>query len=99
MGWKSVSCGARDSLPLHWGSASWRILVGSWLALIRRGLYTSTLTRPEMPTQSPWGELYLAGERLSVAESTLASRPLSWRLSSGGEFSVRNTSAGEFGPS
>src|SRR6185437_11499977 len=53
----------------------------------------------EMPTQSPWGELYLAGERLSVEASTLASSPLSCRLSSGGEFSVRNKSAGEFVPS
>ncbi len=34
-----------------------------------------------------------------MAGFTLASRPLSWRLSSGGVFSVRNRSAGEFGPS
>ena len=59
----------------------------------------STLTRAETPTQSPCGELYLAGVLASVAGSTLASSPLACRLSSGGEFSVKNTSAGECEPS
>ena len=48
----------------------------------------STLTRADTPTQSPWGELYWLGVWASVDGSTLASRPLDWRYSSAGEFSV-----------
>ena len=59
----------------------------------------STLTRAETPTQSPSGELYLAGVRARVGASTLASRPLPCRYSRAGEFSVQMTSAGEADPS
>ena len=38
MGWKSVSPGAKASLPLYRGSASWSTEVGSWLLAIRLGL-------------------------------------------------------------
>ena len=48
----------------------------------------STLTRADMPTQSPWGELYLDGVAASVLLCTADSRPLPCRNSSGGEFSV-----------
>ena len=47
-----------------------------------------TLVRAEMPTQSPPGELYWLGVRLSVAGSTGDSRPFPSRLISGGLFSV-----------
>ena len=47
-----------------------------------------TLTRAETPTQSPAGELYFAGTRARVLESTGASKPFPWRNSSAGEFSV-----------
>jgi hypothetical protein len=59
----------------------------------------STLTRAETPTQSPAGELYLAGVRARVDAPTLASRPLLCRYSRAGEFSVQITSAGELDPS
>ena len=73
--------------------------VGSWLALTSEVLYTKTLTREEMPTQSPSGELYLAGVFASVDGSIAESKPFDAGSSSGGEFSVKNTSAGEFFPS
>ena len=48
----------------------------------------STLTRAETATQSPAGELYLAGMRARVLAWTGASRAFSCRNSSAGEFSV-----------
>ena len=48
----------------------------------------STLTRADTPTQSPCGELYLAGVAARVLLRTVDSKPLPCRNSSGGEFSV-----------
>ncbi len=48
----------------------------------------STLTRADTPTQSPCGELYFAGVAPSVLLRTGDSRPLAWRNSRGGVFSV-----------
>ncbi len=47
-----------------------------------------TPARAETPTQSPCGELYLAGTLASVLGSTGLSWPLPCRYSSAGEFSV-----------
>ena len=58
-----------------------------------------TLTRAEMPTHFPSVELYLEGVLASVDASTVDRRFLEARYSSGGEFSVKNTSAGEWEPS
>ena len=48
----------------------------------------STLTRAETPTQLPCGESYRLAVAASVEVSTAASRPLPWRYSRAGEFSV-----------
>ena len=58
-----------------------------------------TLTRAEMPTQRPLGELYFDGVCASVEAETGTRRRLEARYCSGGEFSVKNTSAGEWVPS
>ena len=86
-------------MPEYFGSAICRTDVGSWLELIRLGLYTNTLTRADTPTQSPAGELYLVGVSESVDGVTDARSPLPCRYSSAGEFSVKITSAGEWLPS
>ena len=99
MGWKSVSAPARAIFPFHFGWARSMAEVGSWLALSSDVLYTMTLTRAEMPTHSPSGALYLAGVFARVDGSIGESRPLEASSSSGGEFSVKNTSAGECFPS
>src|SRR5580704_17932298 len=95
MGWKSVSDPARASLPFHFLSASCMAEVGSWLSLSSDVLYTITLTRAEMPTHFWSGELNRDGVAARVDAFTLESRPLEARNCSGGEFSVKNTSAGE----
>ena len=99
MGWKSVSPPAMAILPFHCGWASCMAEVGSWLALISEGLYTMTLTRAETPAHMPFGELYFDGVWASVDALIGASRCLEARYCSGGEFSVKNTSAGECAPS
>ncbi len=57
MGSKSVSLGAMPSFPAHLGSARPMTEVGSWLADTSLVLKTMPLTRAEIPTQSPTGEL------------------------------------------
>ena len=57
------------------------------------------LTRAETPSQSFVGELYFADVSARVESSTFASSPRSPSASSGGEFSVTKTSAGDFEPS
>ena len=58
-----------------------------------------TLTRAETPAHCPLGELYFEGVSASVDGSTGSSRRFEARYCSGGEFSVKNTSAGECVPS
>ena len=79
MGWKSVSAPARAILPFHFGWARSMAEVGSWLGLSSEVLYTMTLTRAEMPTHSPSGELYVAGVLARVDGSIGESRPLEAR--------------------
>src|ERR1700733_2905255 len=99
MGWKSVSPPARASLPFHAGLARSMAEVGSWLGLTKLVLYTITLTRAEIPAHFPCGELNCVGVLASVEALTGARRPFDARNWSGGEFSVKNTSAGERDPS
>ena len=58
-----------------------------------------TLTRAETPAHRPLGELYFDGVCASVDALIGASRCLEARYCSGGEFSVKKTSAGEWPPS
>src|ERR1700733_5961656 len=99
MGWKAVSPPAMAILPFHWGWASCMAEVGNWLGLISDVLYTMTLTRAETPAHWRFGELYVAGVWASVDALIGDSRRLEARYCSGGEFSVKNTSAGECPPS
>src|SRR5580698_8169456 len=87
------------SLPFHSGSASCITEVGSWLGLRSAVLYTITLTRAEMPTHFPSGELYFEGVCARVDGFIDDRRFFDARYSSGGEFSVKKTSAGERDPS
>ena len=99
MGWKSVSLGARASFPRHFGSARPSTEVGRSSRCTSSVLKIITLTRADTPTHWPSGELNRAGTRARVEGSIGARRDLSARNSSGGEFSVNSTSAGECEPS
>ena len=66
MGWKSVSPPAMASLPFHAGLARSMADFGSWLAVSSLVLYTSTLTRAEIPTHPPWGEFNREGVLANV---------------------------------
>ena len=63
------------------------------------GLYTKTVDRAAIPTQLSVDGLKLAGTCATVAASTGANRPAFSTMFIPGEFSVRNTSAGEPDPS
>ena len=80
MGWKSVSVPARAIFPFHFGSARSMAEVGSWLALSSEVLYTMTLTRAEMPTHFPSGELYRAGVCARVDGVDRGEEPLGGQL-------------------
>ena len=58
-----------------------------------------TLTRAVTPTHLPSGELKRDGVLARVDGATVARSPLEARYCSGGEFSVKYTSAGERDPS
>ena len=75
-------------MPFHLGWARSMTDVGSWLALMSEVLYTITLTRAEMPTHFPSGELYLAGVCARVDGSIGERSPFEASSSNGGEFSV-----------
>ena len=62
-------------------------------------LYTNTVLRAAIPTQRPLSGRKLAGTCARVAEASGANRPAESTSAIAGEFSVRNTSAGEAAPS
>src|ERR1035437_2482195 len=99
MAWKSAPDGEMPILPFHCGCARSMIDAGNCAGVSFDVLYASTVERAAQPTQLPSAGEYCAGTWSRVAWSIGASSPLLATKPMPGEFSVRNTSAGEADPS
>jgi hypothetical protein len=91
--------GEKEIRPFHSGFARSISEAGTWASLIWSLLYTSTVERPAKPVHAPSSGRYCAGILSRVAWSSFAKRFLLSTSAIAGEFSVRNTSAGEASPS
>src|SRR6478736_9585705 len=97
--WKSAPVGEAAQRPFHSGLARSSMDLGSWSSASLVLLYTRTVERAAMPVHLPVDGANSAGTWARVSLLTSANRPAFSTCVIAGEFSVRNTSAGEAWPS
>ncbi len=97
--WKSAPVGEKETRSFHSGLAKSRIEAGMSASVMESVLYIATVERARKPVQLRSAGTYCSG-MVAVADSgRSAKRPALSTMLIAGEFSVRNTSAGESLPS
>ena len=99
MAWKSAPVGEKATRPCHSGSAKSRIEAGMSASVMESVLYIATVERARKPVHARSAGTYWAGIVAVAASGSSAKSPALSTMLIAGEFSVRNTSAGESWPS
>ena len=97
--WKSAPVGEKATRPFHSGSAKSRIEAGMSASVIVSVLYIATVERARKPVHVRSDGTYSSGIEAVAASGSSANSPALSTMLIAGEFSVRNTSAGESSPS